>query len=121
MGCLHYNRTHLSRRSLRTWWSLSTGVSRGSSISNRLSSTIRRSFSIRGSSSRISSSSRRSSIPIRISPSIRAVFYSNVDTFLFQGVITTFSWIFPCLFHGSSLDICASLGIFLFHNPCTFQ
>ena len=63
-------RSHWPRGSLRAWWSLSAGVSRGSSISVRGSSIIRGSSSNRGSSSRISSSSRGPSIPIRISSSI---------------------------------------------------
>ena len=48
MRCLHYYMSHWSRRSLRTWWSLSIGGSRGSSIAIRGSSTIRGSSIIRG-------------------------------------------------------------------------
>ena len=48
MGCLHYNRSHWSGRSLRTWWSLSTGGSRELPISIRGSSTIQGFSTIRG-------------------------------------------------------------------------
>ena len=96
---------------------------RGSSISIRG----------RGSSSRVSSSSRRPSIPIGIPPSIGWPSTSIGIPSSFRGspfptwspvgivIFNTLSGVFPSLCYGGPLNICASLGIFLFYEPSIIQ
>ena len=84
MGCLHYHRSYWSRRSLRTWWSLSTGGPGGPPFP-LWSSIIRGSSTIRG-------------LPSGYPPLLGGllsllgylplsdIFHSDLDTSLFQGV-----------------------------------